>query len=525
MAPLPTTKILELADVQQLHPKLELLNVIPKNVAKTTQTVAFDQNGKTLYLLTTNNFPELYHQITDKLEAKGYKLDTYYTDTASFALALDRYQQLATKEQKAQETFDYRHSVSWHEAIALIKEAFQKIDSYAEGDFINEILRLAFQSGASDVHFQNEEMWVVMRVRKDGILQTVIVFDHAQFQKYLMKIKYISGVKMNIEQQTQDGRFDFDIIENNEKVKVDVRVSVMPSLRGESLVLRFLDSTKGMLTFKQLGFEPYQIEKLQHQLHQNYWLILVTWPTGSGKTTSVYSMLNILNSPSKKIITIEDPVEYELPGIEQSQINEKKWFTFEEGLKGVLRHDPDIIMVGEIRTLKSAEMAVNAALTGHLVISTIHTNSAVEALTRLMNMWVKPFMLASALNCIIGQRLVRKALKPKSVPADASIDADIQATLETVKHFYPDMKPNYTGNVYRVPTDDATNNVDNYEGRQGIFEILEVSQEIKDAIIQWKSPAEILAIAKQQWFLTIKDDAYLKMLEGVTSLEEIMSVI
>ncbi len=525
MVPLPTKKILELADVQQLHAKLELLNVIPKNVAQTTQTVAFDQNGQTLYLLTTNNFPELYHQVTDKLQAKWYKIDTYYTDADSFALALDRYQQLATKEQEAQKTYDYRHNVSWHEAITLIKEAYQKIDSYAEGDFINEILRLAFQSWASDVHFQSEEMGIVMRVRKDGILQTVIVFDHAQFQKYLMKIKYIAGVKMNIEAQTQDGRFDFDLINNGEKVKVDVRVSVMPSLRGESLVLRFLDSSKGMLTFEQLWFEKYQIDKLHHQLKQNYGLILVTGPTGSGKTTTVYSMLNTLNSPTKKIITIEDPVEYELPGIEQSQINEKKWFSFEEGLKGILRHDPDIIMVGEIRTLKSAEMAVNAALTGHLVISTIHTNNAVEALTRLINMWVKPFMLASALNCIIGQRLVRKTLKSTKALADEFTDKEIRKTIALVDHFYPEMKPSYDGNVYHVPNNEETNNVENYEWREGIFEILEVDPLIKEAIIQGKSAAEILELARKQGFLTIKDDAYLKMIEGKTSLEEIMSVI
>ncbi len=525
MAGLPDKKILELADVQQLHPKLELLSVIPKKVAQTSQTLAFDQDGKTLFLLTTNNFPQLYHQITDKLEAKGYRLDTYFTDTKSFEFALDWYQQLANKEQKDKETYDYRHTVSGREAVDLIKEAYQKIDSYGEGDFINEILRLSYQAGASDVHFQSEEMGIVMRIRKDGILQTVIMFDHAQFQKYLMKIKYIAGVKMNIEQQTQDGRFDFDIDNNGEKIKIDVRVSVMPSLRGESLVLRFLDSTKWMMTFEQLWFEQHHITKLHKQLTQNYGLILVTWPTGSGKTTTVYSMLNMLNSPTKKIITIEDPVEYELPGIEQSQINEKKWFTFEEGLKGILRHDPDIIMVGEIRTLKAAEMAVNAALTGHLVISTIHTNNAIEALTRLLNMGLKPFMLASALNCIIGQRLVRKAIKPERVLADEATDKDIRATLDRIHKYYPEDMVTYDGNISRVPPDKQGDSINQYEWREGIFEILEVDQLIKEAIIKGASTEEILEIANKEGYLTIKDDAYLKIIQWVTSLEEVLSVI
>ena len=283
---------------------------------------------------------------------------------------------------------------------------------------------------------------------------------------------------MNIVHTSQDGRFDFDIIKSGQTVKIDVRVSIMPSLRGESIVMRYLDSTKWIMSFENLWCEDFHVIELNKQIQENFWLILVTWPTGSWKTTTVYSILNALNSPTKKIITLEDPVEYELPGVEQVQINEKKGFTFEEWLKWVLRHDPDIIMVWEIRTLHSAEMAVNAALTGHLVISTIHTNTAAEAITRLLNMWVKPFMLASSLNCIIGQRLLRKIAKPRKIEADQETNSEIEEFLIDLKAFHPEMDVEYDGYVYQ-PDKRVNRFSEWYEWRTAVFEMLPISPEIK----------------------------------------------
>lgn len=518
------TKILYLADLKKIEPQRTVLPTVSKSLAEKTQTLVYKQENKTLVVLTTNQIPELYHQIVDKLVAKGFTIDTYYTDSAGFTYALSRYDQLADQEQKQEKITEYRHTASGDEAVALIKETFAQMDSFAEGTFINEILRLAYQAGASDVHFQTEEIGVVMRIRIDGILQTVLVFEHNQFQKYLMKIKYIAGVKMNVSYLSQDGRFDFDIIRNNETIKIDVRVSIMPSMRGESIVLRYLDATKGIMSFEHLWCEPFHTQLLASQLQENFGLILVTWPTGSGKTTTVYSLLNALNTPQKKIVTLEDPVEYELPWIEQVQINEKKWFTFEEWLSGVLRHDPDIIMVGEIRSLESAEMAVNAALTWHLVISTLHTNTAVEAVNRLLNMGVKPFMLASCLNFVIGQRLLRKVVKPKFVPASPDVDREIQQTLLSLKTFHPEVQLTYDGTVCQ--SDKRFNKFSEwYAWRTAIFEMLHITQDIKNAILANTATHEILTIAKKQWFLTMKDMGYLKMLEGITSLDEIIRVL
>lgn len=518
------TQILYPADIKKLKVNMSVLPLVSKSLAEKTQTFAFTKAGKILSLITTNNNPQLYHQIVDKLEAQWYELKTYYTDDAWFYLALQRYTTLEHQKDKKAHDQAIKDNAIGDEAIELIKQAYKDIAKYTEWSFIKEILKLSYQTEASDVHFQSEEIGVVMRLRIDGVLQTIIVFPHKQFQKYLMKFKYMAKVKMNISKTSQDGRFDFDIETWTENIKIDVRVSVLPGMRGESIVLRFLDATKGIMNFEKLGCEPFHINTLEKELNKNYGLILLTGPTGSGKTTSVYSLLNYINHPSKKIITIEDPVEYELPGIEQSQVDEKAGYTFESALKGILRHDPDIIMVGEIRSLETANMAVNAALTWHLVISTLHTNTAVQAVTRLLNMWVKPFMLASSLNLIIGQRLLRKIAKPRTLDAPAYIDQEIKETLARIEKYHPRFKTSYTDKIYQADKRSSRIN-DGYKGRVGVYEMLQIDPEIKQAILQNTSTKNIFDMAREKWFLTMKDNAYLQMLAGQTSIEEIERVL
>lgn len=518
------THILYLTDIKKIQPQLDSLSIIPKSLAEKTETIVFKQEGKTLSLLTTNNNPQLYHQMIDKLDAQGYDIETYYTDNQAFSHAFNRYKLLEKKQYEEASEKETRNNARGDDAIILIKDAYKHIERYNEGNFIKEILKLSYQAWASDVHFQSEEIGVVMRLRIDGVLQTIIVFPHKQFKKYLMKFKYIAKVKMNIDKTSQDGRFDFSIQQNNETIKIDVRVSVLPWIRWESLVLRFLDATKGIMSFEKLWCESYHIDMLKEELNKNYGLILLTWPTWSGKTTSVYSLLNYINKPSKKIITVEDPVEYELPGIEQSQVDEKAGYTFEGALKGILRHDPDIIMVWEIRTLETANMVVNAALTWHLVISTLHTNTAAQAITRLLNMGVKPFMLASSLNLIIGQRLLRKIARPRIIKAPSYIDTDIKHTLQKIQQHYPKIHINYDGKVYQA--DKRTSRInDGYKGRLWVYEMLQVDATIKEAILTNASTAKIFDLAQKAWFLTMKDNAYLEMLQWETSLEEIERVL
>lgn len=513
--------ILYKKDIKAIKPDLEAIKMLSRNLATTTQTVVMNKKWKTLDIVTTNNNPNLYHQIIDKFIAQGYEIQEHFTDDEWILIAFWWYEALEAKERWEQETFEKRHSATWKEAFILLKETYADIDSYEEWQFIDEVLRLAFQAWASDVHFQSEEVWVVMRIRIDGMLQTALVFSQKEFQKYLLKIKYRSWVKMNLGKISQDGRFDFPVYHKGVELKIDVRVSILPGLRGESLVLRFLDSSQWVLDFKTLGCEPFHIDLLEHELQKNFWLILVTWPTGSWKTTTVYSLLNELNTPEKKIITLEDPVEYELPWVEQSQINEKEKFTFEAWLKWVLRHDPDIIMVWEIRTLASAEMAVNAALTWHLVISTLHTNSATESITRLLNMGVKPFMLASALNLIIWQRLMRKIDNPKKVEAEDHVSFAINKAISRIKKYQKWLTVSYDWFIHEPQNKDNAFN-SGYKWRTWIFEMFKINEVIKQAIIDEKTVQELHDLAVKQWFMPLNDAAYLKLLKGETSYDELL---
>lgn len=519
-----TWSILTSASIESITVDYEALALLSREEAEQHQCIFFALPKGTLdlSLLTTNNHPESYHQILDLYKEKWYNINSLFTDDAGFAVAMQRYNQREQWKTKQSTEEQYRHHAAGQEAIKLLYQTFEKRKDFSEWAFLDELLRLAYQAWASDLHFQTEEQGVVVRLRKDGILQTLMHFSLEEFQKYLMKIKFRAKAKMNIVGMSQDGRFDMTITKDGKTDKVDIRVSILPTLRGESLVLRFLDTTKGILSLADLGMQPRHIAAVEAQLTRHHGLILVAGPTGSWKTTTVYSLLHILNQTDKKIITLEDPVEYEIAGIEQSQINEDAGYTFEEWLQGVLRHDPNIIMVGEIRSLASAELAVNAAITGHLVISTIHTNSAVEAVTRLLNMGIKPFMLSASLNCIIAQRLVRKAVHPVSIHTPKHLEHTIHTLIDRCKQTTW-VSVNYEDTIYAQNTDTTLG--DPYEGRIGVFESLVVSEQLKQAILENKTTLDLQKIVEKNWYLTMQDDARLKMLGQKTTIEEIERVV
>lgn len=520
-----TKKILELEDIKNIKPDMNLLPIISKNIAQKVEALVFDKDKKKLFLLTTNNYPQLLSQVLDRILAKWYKVEFFYTDDDSFKYAMSWYDESEAQEQKAQEEIEHRQTVSGKEAEEMIKKVYEERNRLTETEFIHELIRLSYQAGSSDLHFQPEEMWFVMRIRKDWVLKTVLTFDHNDFKKYFFKLKYLSSVRLNVDYLPQDWRFDFEMEKWNQKIKIDVRVSFMPWLRGESVVMRYLDSSKWIMSFTEIWFWGDNLNLLMKNLKKNYWMILMTWPTGSGKTTSLYSMLNYLNSPGKKIITVEDPVEYEMPGIQQSQINDKKWYTYEEWLKSILRQDPDIIMVWEIRTLETAEIAINAALTWHLVLSTLHTNTAIEAISRLLNMWVKPYMLAPALNLIVWQRLVRKLHTCADArQADMAEQNEIQEVLKRINDTNKSMNLEFDGKLPN-PVGCEECGMDWYTGRIAILEAFDVNDDIKNMIIRWKSTIDIYWSAREHWFLNMKEDAYIKLLQWKTTLDEIRRVL
>ncbi len=466
-----------------------------------------------------------------KIEAKGYILDMYYTTTDGFHDAMQWYQQIEELEEKQKKDFKKAQTAEGQSALKMIQKLCEKKQGMDAGEFILEFVRLAFQTWASDLHFQTEDKRVVARIRVDGVLQTIAEFTTQEFEKYMQKIKFTAGVKMNIDSIPQDGRFSFSASSPvGEQRKIDARVNFMPGMTYESVVIRFLDPMKGLKTLEEVGFEWDNYEKIKKHLNLTWGIVIFTGPTGSGKTTSLYSILHTMNTGKEKIITLEDPVEYELEGIQQSQINKAKGYTFEEGLHAILRHDPDIILVWETRSKETAEIAINAALTGHKVFTTLHTDSAITAISRLMNMGVKAYMLAPALQLVVSQRLVRR-ICPHCAGKKLVNYAEKQRIKEVMQR-RQNIDPNFQTTINFDQDIELVQGVGceqcnhtGYSGRIAILELFEISDTIKKMILEWANISEIYAQSRSEWYLTMEEDGIMKVLEWKTTFDELRRVL
>ena len=390
----------------------------------------------------------------------------------------------------------------------------------ATDDVLRDISVWAMVVGSSDVHYECFESYTVVRFRIDGVLVDIFRLTHAQYKKIVERLKYSANLKLNISNIPQDGKYSLKLQESK---KIDVRVSTLPIKYGENIVCRILDSSKAAIEFEDLGFFWTSKRMLNKAVSKKSGLILVTWPTGSGKTTTLYTMLNRLNTRDKKIITLEDPIEYELEGIVQWEIDEKNGFNFHMGLKACLRQDPDVIMVWEIRDLNTLQTATAASLTGHLVLSTLHTKSAADTLDRIINMGLEPYILASALDTIIAQRLVRricshcKKEKEKTPEDIALIEAMMQETGMSVistEH----MK------LYEWTWCEECNH-SGFKWRIGIYEIITLNEKIRDIIRKWGSVEQVLHEARNGDLIKMNEDGVLKALKGYTTIGEILRVV
>ena len=519
--------ILEIDDLQGISPNFDQLKILSQETSQKMETLIFAKDKNTLKVLTTNNFPGALTTLLKNLEDKWYTYEVFYTSPQWFTYAMSRYNDMEIiAEQKRKEKIEQKEAAGkW--AIAMIHKIFEIRDSMEPGDFILELIRLAFQTWASDLHFQPQEDGVIVRIRIDGVLQELLTFTHDDFRKYLQKMKFISGTKMNITYLPQDGRFAFTAIDTYGKErKVDVRINFMPGVESESTVLRFLDSTRGISTFEQIGFTERTHEILKRNLEKNTWITIFTGPTGSWKTTTLYTILSYLNDGKRKIITLEDPIEYEVKGIQQSQINYNKWYTYEIGLKAILRHDPDIILIGEMRSQETAEIAINAALTGHLVFTTLHTNSAIESIPRLTSMGVKSYMLAPSLNLIVAQRLVRKICPHCSTKRDANYaeQAEIQDTLKKIADLDPKLAVSFDGKIPEIVGCNECNGT-GYKWRFAVIETFEITDDMKKMIVDGKIGIDLYAKARENGFLTLQEDGIIKMMQGMTTLDELRRVL
>jgi type IV pilus assembly protein PilB len=380
--------------------------------------------------------------------------------------------------------------------------------------FINKVLQDSIKKGASDIHFEPYEKTYRVRCRIDGILQEVHRPPLNLASRLTARLKVMSKMDISEKRVPQDGRIKLKV---SAKRAIDFRVNTLPTLWGEKIVLRILDPTSAQLGVEALGFEPDQKEAYLGTLEQPQGMILVTGPTGSGKTVTLYTGLNILNTEERNISTAEDPVEINLEGINQVHVNAKVGLTFAEALRSFLRQDPDVVMVGEIRDLETAEIAIKAAQTGHMVLSTLHTNSAPETLTRLRNMGVPAFNIATSVSLIIAQRLGRRLCESCKVPVHLPEAALLEQGFS--KEAIPQLQ------LYDANPEGCSRCNRGYKGRVGIYEMLRMSGEVAECIMDNGNSIDILRVAKQQGFKTLRESGLIKAASGVTSLEEVNRVI
>jgi len=487
----------------------EVARLIPENMARRHRLICVDKVEKKLIVAMAN--PVDIFAIDDLRLRTGYEIQP----------ALGELEEI----QKAWDS-TYREVESWQKIVSEVKQKpletgrpkESMLDPSMVGDeeapiirLVDLILRQAIENKASDIHIEAFESDMVVRYRVDGVLHEAMNPPKNLHPPVISRLKVMANLDLAEKRMPQDGRMQLTVGQTT----IDFRVSIVPALFGEKVVMRLLDRSSALITLAQLGFDQDNMDRFTHQIHQPHGIILVTGPTGSGKSTTLYAALNGINSKSINIMTIEDPVEYFLKGINQIQAHPRIGLTFATGLRSFLRQDPDVIMVGEIRDTETAEVAIEAALTGHLVLSTLHTNDAVSAITRLTDMAIEPFLLSSCINAILAQRLVRKICDQcrEEMPLDAeAIDMwqKFGHDTQTVKMYHGKGCPTCKGTGYK--------------GRVGLYELLIVSEALKGMIVRKAPSNEMMNQARSEGLRILIEDGLAKVGAGVTTMEEVWRV-
>jgi type II secretory ATPase GspE/PulE/Tfp pilus assembly ATPase PilB-like protein len=498
----------------------EAIASLTREEAERLQVVVFFRSDDQVRIATT----ELTKEVDELKERLAKDLNAtvipYLVSQTSLDIALKLYDALPEiKEVIYGVRIEEATLEKYANEITDLKKLQETITKVSTTDIVALVLGGALKLNASDVHIEAEEKDVRIRYRIDGELNDAAILPRDAWKQLISRFKLLAGVKMNIDDVPQDGRITIYLTSE----KVDIRVSFLPTAFGESVVMRLLRPKSIALEFEQLGVRGRAWEQLKREIERPNGMIITTGPTGSGKTTTLYAILKRLNTPDIKIITLEEPIEYKLQGINQSQIDYSKDYTFIKGLRSILRQDPDVVMVGEIRDLDTAEIAIQAALTGHLVISTIHTNSAAGAMPRFLSMGVKPFLLAPAINCVIGQRLVRRINPEHKVPVELSPSILAQVKAELSK-LHPDVLKEYKVDLNNLKFYGPKEGVEQgYKGRIGIYEIFSMTKEIEALILSGKvSEYDMIEIALKNGMITMAQDGLLKALDGLTTVEEVL---
>jgi type IV pilus assembly protein PilB len=522
-------------DLSRLGIDNEALRAISEKDSREMNVGPFKLFGKNIFIAVRSPSDDLLKRLKEDMERKNLVPTFYMVSAASIEKVWDRYKEISLAESSQVGGIDISADVLREtiKKIEKIQDIQKMVTEALEGNKIHKISRLleiilagGIAIAASDIHIEPEKDRGRLRLRLDGVLQDVNFFGLDVYRLLNSRIKLLSGMKLT-STIAQDGRFNIE--EGNEEISV--RTSLIPGAYGESIVMRILDPRSIQVKLEELGIEARLFSVIQQEISKPNGMILVTGPTGSGKTTTLYAFLRKIYSPEIKIITIEDPIEYHLPGITQTQTNDVKGYTFAEGLRSALRQDPDVVMVGEIRDNETAETAVQSALTGHIVFSTLHTNNAAGVIPRLIDLGVNPKILVSALSLSIAQRLVRKLCtfckKEKEVtPEETKTLKSIIDGMTSEGKKISDYNINSEAplKLFAAVGCEKCNST-GYKGRIGIFEAIKTDEAIEKIMPENPSEREIKKVASLQGILSMRQDGLVKMLNGITSYDEVQSVV
>jgi type IV pilus assembly protein PilB len=499
---------LPVIDLNQFDFNQTILDLIPGNIARKYEIIPLAKEGSTLKMAISD--PSNIFALDDLKFLTGSNIQLFLSDEKSLKEALDRHYSLKTTINEVLEDIKGLEVDFIQQEEELDEDSLENAAKEAPVVKLTNLLLVdAIKRGASDVHFEAYDRAFRVRYRIDGVLYEIMNPPVKLKNALISRLKIMSNLNIAERRLPQDGRLKLRFGEGKE---MDFRISVLPTLFGEKVVLRLLDKSNLQVNMEKLGFEQNALAKYQTAIHKPYGMILVTGPTGSGKTTTLYSTLGELNKTTQNISTAEDPVELNIYGINQVQVHEEISLSFSNILRSFLRQDPDIIMVGEIRDRETAEISIKAALTGHLVLSTLHTNDAASSVTRLLDMGMEPFLVASSLNLVVAQRLVRKLCSncKKSVAVaveilnEFNLDPSVQAVFE--------------------PQGCPVCNFSGFKGRIAIYEVLPFFEQLKEMIFERTSAAEIKKTARHLGLKTLRESGLTKVVEGVTSLEEVLRV-
>lgn len=499
----------------------DVLRTVSPEDSKKALLMPFFKVGKKLRIAVNNPEKAETKDFLEKLRAAGYEPEIHIATEDGIMEAQKLY---ASEQYKPKE--EVKVDVSgeqkfYEEELKNLAALKTQIETLPAEEALAALHAGAIKSGSSDIHYQPEEKFCTIRFRIDGVLHKVFDISREAYANVLNQLKYKAKMKLNVVNIPQDGRYFFTV----ENRKIDVRVASIPTEFGEAISCRILDTGKRFGEFETLGFSGLSLKALKDASNLPYGMVLVVGPTGSGKTTTLYVLLQAFNKPSEKIITLEDPIEYHLPGLVQSQVNEAEGYNFAAGLRSILRHDPDVVMIGEIRDFDTALAACQAALTGHVLLSTLHTNTAIEAIPRLLTIGVQPFIIGPSLHTIIAQRLVRRicqtCVKEKAI---AEKERKVfEQTLETVKNLRANGNLQIPESVKVGKGCDECNHT-GFHGQLVISEVVVIDPPLQEAILAGAPTSKLFELARAQGMLTMREDGILKAMQGITTLEEVFRV-